>query len=94
MAATARHPGFESLSCQFFSFLLSIQAGCLPYINIYYHLLFFVYVDLQVFVSEFPEAVSLLRRSCSVELKSIENLDPLLLALQTIERVLEEEGMV
>ena len=26
--------GFESLSCQFFSFLLSSLAGCLPYSNI------------------------------------------------------------
>ena len=39
MAATPRHPGFESLNCRFFSFLISLQAGCLPYIDIMCHVM-------------------------------------------------------
>ena len=30
MAALVRHPGFESRSCQFFAFLLSLSAGWIP----------------------------------------------------------------
>ena len=30
MAALVRHPGFESHSCQFFAFLLSLLAGRIP----------------------------------------------------------------
>lgn len=47
--------------------------------------------DIQLFVGEFPEAVSLLQKSCSVNLKTVEDLDPLLYSLQTIEKVLEEQ---
>ena len=30
MAALVRHPGFESHSCWFFAFLLSLSAGWIP----------------------------------------------------------------
>jgi hypothetical protein len=53
---------------------------------------FFSRQDIQLFVGEFPEAVSLLQKSCSVNLKTVEDLDPLLYSLQTIEKVLEEQG--
>ena len=45
MAATARHPGFKSLSCHFFSFLLSLQTGCLPYISADTYVFHFQRVD-------------------------------------------------
>ena len=35
MTALVRHPGFESRSCRFFAFLLSLSAGWIPIKRLY-----------------------------------------------------------
>ena len=52
MVATARHPGFKSCSCRFFSLLRSLQAGCLPYINILCLLYMFLHIHADVTLTD------------------------------------------
>ena len=48
MVALVRHPGFESRSCRFFAFLLSLSAGWIP-INV--HMDVFMYVVVILWLS-------------------------------------------
>ena len=45
MTALVRHPGFESRSCRFFAFLLSLSAGWIPIKRSYYSIIVVSYYN-------------------------------------------------